>query len=119
MTKRDPAVSLSDLRNVGKATLGDFKVLGVSTLAELACRDPDELWRELERRTRSRHDPCVRDVFAATIHQARTGEALDWWHFTPERTGRPAPGASLDATGRRRKTATRVGAASPKRGSRR
>ena len=36
MTKRDPAVSLSDLRNVGKATLGDFKVLGISTLAELA-----------------------------------------------------------------------------------
>lgn len=88
MTKRVPAVSLSDLRNVGKATLGDFKVLGIATLAELACRDPDDLWHELERRTRSRQDPCVRDVFAATIHQARTGEALDWWHFTAERRRR-------------------------------
>ncbi|MBI3789635.1 MAG: Mitomycin resistance protein mcrB [Gemmatimonadetes bacterium] len=90
MTKRDPAVALRDLRNVGKATLGDFALLGIRTLAELAARDPDELYRELERRTRSRQDPCVRDVFAATIHQARTGEALDWWHFTPERKIAPS-----------------------------
>lgn len=90
MTKRDPAVSLADLRNVGKATLGDFHRLGITTLAELASADPDALYHALARRTRSAQDPCVRDVFAATIHQARTGEALDWWHFTPERTGAPS-----------------------------
>ena len=90
MKKRDPAVSLADLRNVGPATLGDFKRLGITTLAELATRDPDGLYRELQRLTRSAQDPCVRDVFAATIHQARTGEALDWWAFTPERKDAPA-----------------------------
>jgi hypothetical protein len=90
MKKRDPAVSLADLRNVGKATLGDFKQLGITTLAELAAADPDALYRELQRLTRSQQDPCVRDVFAATIHQARTGEALDWWAFTPERKGATA-----------------------------
>jgi Pathogenicity locus len=30
-------------------------------------------------------DPCVYDVFAAAIHQARTGEAKNWWAFTGER----------------------------------
>jgi hypothetical protein len=29
--------------------------------------------------------PCVEDVFAAAIHQARTGEALDWWIFSRQR----------------------------------
>ena len=90
MKKRDPALSLADLRNVGKATLGDFQRLGITTLAELAAADPDALHRELRRLTRSAQDPCVRDVFAATIHQARTGEALDWWTFTPERKGAAA-----------------------------
>lgn len=89
--KRVPAESLADLRNVGRATLGDFAVLGITTLAELAARDPDELYHALQRATGSRQDPCVRDVFAATIHQARTGEALDWWHFTPERTSGAPP----------------------------
>lgn len=83
--KRDPAQSLADLRNVGRAALGDFALLGITTLAELAASDPDVLFVALERATGQRQDPCVRDVFAATIHQARTGEALDWWHFTPER----------------------------------
>ena len=88
--KRNPAVALSDLRNVGKATLADFRVLGITTLAELAAADADQLFAELQRRTRQAHDPCCRDVFAATIHQARTGEALDWWAFTPERRDRDA-----------------------------
>lgn len=89
--KRHPAQSLADLRNVGKAALGDFALLGIATLEELAASDPDVLYHALERATGLRQDPCVRDVFAATIHQARTGEALDWWHFTPERTGRQKP----------------------------
>ena len=91
MPKRHPAVSLADLRNVGKATLGDFALLGITTLAELAARDPDLLYAEMQRRTKSPQDPCVRDVFAATIHQARTGLALDWWHFTPVRKGGRRP----------------------------
>ena len=68
MKKRDPAVSLSDLRNVGKATLGDFALLGIHTLEQLATLNPDTVYAELQRLSRSAQDPCVRDVFAATIH---------------------------------------------------
>ena len=107
MKKRDPALSLADLRNVGKATLGDFQRLGITTLAELAAADPDALHRELRRLTRSAQDPCVRDVFAATIHQARTGEALDWWAFTPERKTSATPRSSRSRRAAPRRTRAR------------
>jgi len=81
-------LSLSDLRNVGKAALADFRLLGIETVAQLAAQDADHLYDRLCTLTNRRHDPCVHDVFSATIHQARTGEALDWWAFTAERKAR-------------------------------
>ena len=83
---------LSALRNVGKATLADFAALGIETVAELAAQDPDALYRRLRRVTGARPDPCVHDVFSAAIHEARTGEARDWWTFTPARKLRQANG---------------------------
>ena len=79
---------LAALRNVGPATLADFALLGIVTLDQLAAAEPDGLYQELQRLTGSRQDPCVWDVFAATIHQARTGEARDWWAFTAVRKAR-------------------------------
>ena len=80
------------LRNVGPATLADFKVLGIGTLAQLATQDADELYLRLCQQTARRHDPCVHDVFTAAIHQARTGEGVDWWNFTPARKLRQVAG---------------------------
>jgi len=58
----------------------------------LAACDADDLYRRLQIATGTRHDPCVWDVFAAAIHQARTGEALNWWAFTPVRKARQQKG---------------------------
>ncbi len=79
---------LQDLRNVGKATLADFALLGIDSVVALAVCEPDALYAELERRSGQHHDPCARDVFAAAIHEARTGEPRDWWHFSAERKAR-------------------------------
>jgi nucleotidyltransferase/DNA polymerase involved in DNA repair len=76
---------LKDLRNVGKAALVDFRVLEIESVFQLAQCDPQSLYQELQKRTGRPQDPCVWDVLAATIHEARTGEALDWWTFTPRR----------------------------------
>jgi hypothetical protein len=78
-------VRLADLRNVGKATLADFGALGIETVADLAKQDADALHARLSSIAGRRLDPCVRDVFAAAIHQATTGEALDWWRFSVAR----------------------------------
>jgi hypothetical protein len=80
------------LRNIGPAARADLAVLGITSIAELAARDPDQLYTSLQIKTAQRHDPCVWDVFAAAIHQARTGEPRDWWTFTPERKRRQTLG---------------------------
>ena len=90
MTSRAPSLRLSsrelkDLRNIGPAMLKDFDILRITSVAQLAKAHPHKLYLQLERKTGQRHDPCVWDVFAAAIHEARTGEPLDWWKFTPQR----------------------------------
>jgi len=91
-TRVRPEDDVSVLRNVGKAMRADLDLLGVRTVGELATRDADTLYLALAAATGSRHDPCVHDTFAAAIHQARTGEALDWWAFTPARKRREQDG---------------------------
>ncbi|NBO24449.1 MAG: Mitomycin resistance protein mcrB [Chlamydiae bacterium] len=76
---------LSDLKNVGKATLADLILLGIHSVEELSHQDPTFLFHELERRTKHRQDPCVWDVFAAIIHEAATGEQSNWWDWTSKR----------------------------------
>ena len=76
---------LSSLKNVGPATRRDFHLLGIETIEQLAKQDADQLYGRISLISKDRVDPCVHDVFSATIHQARTGEALPWWDFTAAR----------------------------------
>lgn len=82
---------LQELTNVGKATLKDLEVLEIDSIEKLALQDPTFLFQELERRTQKRHDPCMWDVFAAIIHEARTGTPTKWWEWTPKRKELQAP----------------------------
>ncbi|MDP8998420.1 MAG: helix-hairpin-helix domain-containing protein [Pseudomonadota bacterium] len=85
-------MQLSDLRNIGKAMLKDFDLLGITSVAQLAGQDADDLYTRISILTGARHDPCVHDTYAAAIHQAKTGEALNWWAFTPIRKERQKAG---------------------------
>ena len=85
-------MELFELRNIGKAMLLDFKILGITTVPQLAQQNADELYTRLSVLTGARHDPCVHDTFAAAIHQAKTDEALNWWAFTPFRKERQKAG---------------------------
>ena len=76
---------LSDLKNVGKATIADLHLLNIHTVAELSNQDPTALFHELERLTQTKQDPCVWDIFAAIIHEASTGEPKVWWEWTSKR----------------------------------
>jgi hypothetical protein len=83
---------LRGLKNVGPATRADLRTLTINSLADLAASDPDELYVRLQNETGTRYDPCVWDVFAAAIHQAKSGDARNWWAFTPIRKEREANG---------------------------
>jgi len=76
---------LQDLKNVGKATLQDLHILDIYSVEDLADHDATELFHKLEMLTNKRQDPCVWDVFAAIIHEAKTGEATVWWKWTDQR----------------------------------
>ncbi len=60
--------NLSDLKNVGKATLLDLNILGIHSVDELLHCDATKLFEQLEKQTGQRQDPCVWDVFAAIIY---------------------------------------------------
>lgn len=78
--------------NIGPATRKDLDRLSIATPTDLAGSDADELYLRLGTLTGERQDPCVWDVFAAIIHQARTGEPSPWWSWTAERKRRQAAG---------------------------
>jgi hypothetical protein len=88
-----PERRLDELCSVGPATIADLAVLGIHGVAELATREPDDLYRELCERTGAIHDPCCEDVFAAAIAQARDpnlyGEKTKWWYWSRLRKQRP------------------------------
>lgn len=81
---------LRALANVGPATREDLHRLGIDTVAQLAGAEADALYARLCEITETRQDPCVHDVFAAAIHQARTGEATKWWEWSQKRKARTA-----------------------------
>lgn len=85
MMKKKTTSELSDLMNVGKATLQDLYLLNIKTIEQLALADPDDLYTKIETITEKHHDPCVWDVFAAIIHEARTGQKTRWWEWTAVR----------------------------------
>lgn len=77
-----PKNELFSLMNVGPATYKDLEILGITSIHQLSKEDPDELYARLQKLTGQRHDPCVWDVFAAIIHEAKTGEKTPWWQWT-------------------------------------
>jgi len=79
---------LLTLMNVGEATYKDLEILGISSIDQLSKADPDELYSRLQQITGHTHDPCVWDVFAAIIHEAKTGEKTPWWQWTAVRKKR-------------------------------
>ena len=84
-----PIRSLRDLAGVGKSIERDLHSLGVCSIANLAERDGDELYRALCMRTGARQDPCVLDTFRCAVAQARDPqlpiEQRNWWWWSRQR----------------------------------
>lgn len=78
----------TDIPNVGPATAGDFRTLGIDSPQALAGEDAFALHARLCALTGVRHDPCVIDVFLAAIDFMRGAPPAPWWHYTDERKRR-------------------------------
>ena len=66
-TDRRTLIDFQQIINVGPATEGDFRLLGLEKPQQLIGKDPWRLYRKLCLRTKQQHDPCVLDVFMAAI----------------------------------------------------
>ena len=87
-TDKEAMARLQNIPNVGPKMAAELIKLGVTRLEGAAGRDPDEMYHQLCAVDARRHDPCVRDVFAAVVSRAEGGPVRPWWEFTPERKDR-------------------------------
>lgn len=87
-TDRQTIAQFSEIINIGDAMSGDFVRLGIATPQALIGRDPLELYRQVCTVDKSFHDPCVLDVFMATIDFMNGNPPRLWWTFTAERKER-------------------------------
>lgn len=83
--QREKIKTLTDLPNVGPATAGDLRLLGIHSAEQLAGLDPFKLYQQLCDMTQVRHDPCVLDVFLSLVDFANGAPARAWWYYTPQR----------------------------------
>lgn len=75
----------TDIPNVGPAIAKDFAILHIQEPHELARHDPFELYSELCRITKVRHDPCVLDTFMAVVDFMNGAPAKPWYAYTKKR----------------------------------
>ena len=76
---------LEDIPNVGKAIAADLRRLGLQTPADLAGKDPYDLYDRINLATGQRQDPCLLDTFIAAVRYVEGGPKLPWWAYTAER----------------------------------
>jgi Pathogenicity locus len=82
---RTDVIRLEDIPNVGGATAGDLRRLGIRVPGDLPGRDPFALYDNLCRQTGQRLDPCVIDVFMAAVRFMEGEPKRPWWKYTAER----------------------------------
>lgn len=80
---------LQSLPAIGPSLAADLRLLGVTSIASLALRDPERLYARLCDLTKSKQDPCVLYTFRCAVYASRTAlpdpELLKWWNWTERR----------------------------------
>lgn len=82
---RNSVATLEKLPNIGPAISADLELIGINHPQQLIGKNPFTLHEQLCSVTKTKHDPCVIDVFMAAIHFMEGGEAKPWWKCTVER----------------------------------
>ena len=74
---------------IGPSLAADLRLLGVRTVSDLKGKDPERLYRRLERLTGGHQDRCVLYTFRCAVYFAETkrpaARLLKWWNWTDPR----------------------------------
>lgn len=97
--RRESLRELRTIPGIGPSLALDLYLLGIRRVADLETKDPEKLYRQLERLTASKQDRCVLYTFRCAVYFAKTKkpkpERLLWWNWKDE---------AMSATKRARKT---------------
>lgn len=71
--------------NVGPAVSRDLYHLGLRSVSDLKNKDPEKLYKKLEKITGTHVDRCMLYVLRSLVYMARSGERdvrkVAWWRF--------------------------------------
>ncbi|MDX2056619.1 MAG: helix-hairpin-helix domain-containing protein [Gemmatimonadales bacterium] len=80
--KADP---LETIPSIGPSLAADLRLLGFRQVGDLATADPERMYQELCRKTRSHQDRCVLYSFRCAVYYASRArhqpELLKWWNW--------------------------------------
>lgn len=79
---------LKDIPNIGPAMIDAFQLVNIKKPEDLKKRDPYKLYTKLCKTAGKRHDPCVLDVFMASVDFMKGAPARPWWRYTESRKKR-------------------------------
>lgn len=83
---------LQNIPGVGKSLEQDLLMLGIKKVSDLKNKDPEKLYRKLEKLTNSHQDRCVLYVFRCAVYYAKGGrdlEGLKWWNWKDAKKQKP------------------------------
>jgi hypothetical protein len=85
MTDSEILKELQLLPNVGPAMARDLLSLGIRHSSDLAGKDPEKLYKKLEKLAGAHVDRCVLYVLRSLVYMAETGKRnpkeVSWWLF--------------------------------------
>ena len=84
-TARETISRFDQIINVGPATTRDLKRMGFKQPRNLIGQTPIEMYRQVCKIDQTFHDPCVLDVFMATVDYMNGNRPRQWWNYTRQR----------------------------------
>ena len=76
---------LTGLPNIGKKMAKDLLIIGIDSPFQLIGKSPYKMYEDLCKKTGSKYDPCVIDVFFSITHFMNGDPPKPWWEYTNER----------------------------------
>lgn len=87
-----PHSPLLAIPGIGPSLAADLHLLGIRVVSDLKGKDPERLYRRLERLGGAPQDRCVLYTFRCAVYYADTkrprAELLKWWNWTDARMAR-------------------------------
>ncbi|MEM9940556.1 MAG: helix-hairpin-helix domain-containing protein [Planctomycetota bacterium] len=84
-TERSSIERFDQIVNVGPAMSDDFERLGLEGPKDLIGKNAMDLYEQICEVDQTFHDPCVLDVYMATIDYMNGNPPQAWWKFTGHR----------------------------------